>query len=260
MRTVDAALAYAAAEYRVLPKRGKVPLRGSHGSYDATTDPAVIRRWFTDSKLNVAIALDHLVVLDVDAKPEAIVWLAAHRRQLHGVTLTCRSGGGGYHFYFRRPENVDLVGVVTRGVDVLKGAGQSVLAPPSIHPVTGCQYEWIRSWPHSPQAMPQWLVDMCRRPIVDFRRPEPRDVDHATQYERACKYARQVEGAISGSGGHRHTFTFLLKLAGNFPGLGWDDLWTILIEWNESCSPPWSQRELLHKLQDALKTRGRVAA
>ncbi len=256
------ALLYAQTLGPVLGKVGKQPQKGSHGVYDATTDPEQIRKWFADSRLNVAIRTDHLAVLDIDAKPEGLQWLADHRRQLHNVTLSCRSGGGGYHFYWQLPANVDLVGVLTKGVDLLRGAGQSVTAPPSIHPVTGCVYEWIKSFPKSPQPMPPWLLSLCRRPVMTVApRGESHDVDHATQLERAQKYAHRVEGAIDGSGGHRHTFSFLLKLAGNFPALDFEDLWTILVEWNGTCLPPWNQRELTHKLTDAMKrVRGGIAA
>lgn len=257
------ALSYAARLGPVLPKHGKSPLKGSRGVYDASTDPEQIRKWFTGrNDLNVAIRTDDLCVIDVDCKPEGLRWLADHSRRLHNVTLTCRSGGGGFHFYFQLPENVDLVGVLTKGVDVLRGAGQSVTAPPSIHPVTGCVYEWIRTFPSSPQPMPPWLVQLCRRPLVIIpRRDDIRDVDRDTQLERARKYAQRVEGAIAGSGGHRHTFTFLLKLTGNFPALDFGDLWDILTDWNESCSPPWKQRDLKHKLTDAMKrVRGGIAA
>ncbi len=255
MRVLDAALRYAEVLGPVLPKHGKQPLKGSRGVYPATTDPEQIRRWFLDPHLNVAIRTDNLAVVDIDAKPEGLQWLADHRRQLHDVTLTCRSGGGGFHFYFQLPPNVDLVGVVSKGVDLLRGAGQSVTAPPSIHPITGCQYAWIRSFPKSPQPMPPWLLSLCIRPVrMVTPRGEPRDIDHATQLDRARKYAQRVEGAIDGSGGHRHTFTFLLKLVGNFPALDFEDLWEILIEWNASCSPPWNQRELTHKLADAIRS------
>ncbi len=110
--------------------------------------------------------------------------------------------------------------------------------------------------------MPPWLLSLCTRPVrIITTRGEGRDVDHATQLERARKYAQRVEGAVDGSGGHRATFVFLLKLVGNFPALTFEDLWEILLEWNETCSPPWNQRELLHKLTDAMKrVRGGVAA
>lgn len=256
------ALLYAETLGPVLPKHGKMPLKGSRGVYDATTDPEQIHRLFADPHLNVAIRTDNLAVLDVDAKPEGLRWLAEHRRQLHNATLTCRSGGGGFHFYFQRPPDVDLVGVLTKGVNVLRGAGQSVTAPPSIHPVTGCVYEWIKSFPTTPQPMPPWLLSLCRRPVITITpRGDARDVDHATQLERAVKYAQRVEGAIDGSGGHRHTFTFLLKLVGNFPALNFEDLWGILVEWNQTCLPPWHQKELMHKLTDAIRhAHGRAAA
>ena len=34
-----------------------------------------------------------------------------------------------------------------------------------------------------------------------------------------------------------------------------EEAWPLLLEWNQQCEPPWSERELAHKLSDALKKR-----
>ena len=72
----------------------------------------------------------------------------------------------------------------------------------------------------------------------------------------AARYT--VSGAISGQGGHRKTFRVACKLTHQFPrgfGLSIEQAWPLIKEWNEQCEPPWSDGELLHKLEDAIKKR-----
>jgi len=259
---IASALRYAAHGWPVFALVGKVPPAETAGVYAATTDIDVIRRMFCHSGLNIGIALPGHVVVDVDCKHEGPNWLAEHRRRLHGVTLTCKTGGGGVHFYFEMPQGVDLRGLICKGVDLRRGAGQYVVAPPSIHPVTGCQYEWIRSWPNKPQPVPPWLLEQMRRPA-----PAPRanafDAcrTQGVSFDRAVKYLSRCDVAVSGSGGHQQTFNICLKLAQTFPELSAEYLWIALQDWNAQCAPPWSESELRHKLTDALRSvRGESAA
>jgi RecA-family ATPase len=67
----------------------------------------------------------------------------------------------------------------------------------------------------------------------------------------ARAYLAKLPPAVSGQGGHPATYRAASILAHGFE-LGWDDAWTLLQEWNAShCSPPWSEKELRHKLNDA---------
>ncbi len=261
MNTVDAALRYALQGWPVLPLIGKKPML-EHGVYSTSTDPQQLRRWFANPRLNIGVALPEILVVDIDSKNDGPAWFATHRRQLHAVTLTCRTGSSWWHFYFQRPQGVELRGIIVKGVDLRRGAGHYVVAPPSIHPVTGRRYEWILSWPQSPQPLPAWLLETCRRPVLQTSpRQVPRDRDHATALTRARKYVEKVEPAISGSNGRCHTFVLCLKLASAFPELNLDDLLDVLSDWNLACVPPWRERELRQKLGDAVRSaRGGVAA
>jgi hypothetical protein len=60
--------------------------------------------------------------------------------------------------------------------------------------------------------------------------------------------------AISGQSGHRATFRAACECV-RF-GLGDGDALALLGEFNRRCSPPWSQKELAHKLADARKAAG----
>ncbi len=77
-------------------------------------------------------------------------------------------------------------------------------------------------------------------------------------YSRARRYLHQCKGAISGSGGHAHTFVIAQKLVRGFALAPDDALDLMAREWNQRCSPPWSERELRHKVEQAAKA-GRFA-
>lgn len=71
-----------------------------------------------------------------------------------------------------------------------------------------------------------------------------------TTLERAALWLAKVPPAISGSGGHNTTYTAAVGLVHGFQ-LGYGDAMTLLAEWNLSCQPPWSDKDLAHKLREA---------
>lgn len=73
--------------------------------------------------------------------------------------------------------------------------------------------------------------------------------------DRARKYLVRLPGAVSGQDGHGVTFHAACILVLGF-GLTEGRALTLLREWNQTCQPPWSERELLHKVQDAAKQPG----
>jgi hypothetical protein len=68
--------------------------------------------------------------------------------------------------------------------------------------------------------------------------------------ERARRYAAAVPPAITGEHGDRHTFRLCCRLARGF-ALSDDQALDLLREWNAQCQPPWSERELIDKLDRA---------
>jgi hypothetical protein len=67
---------------------------------------------------------------------------------------------------------------------------------------------------------------------------------------RIRAYVAHMPAAISGSGGHLATLKTANALVLGF-GLSIDDAWPYLSEYNQRCEPPWSSRELNHKLAEA---------
>lgn len=68
--------------------------------------------------------------------------------------------------------------------------------------------------------------------------------------DRARAYAAKVPGAVSGQGGHSATYDLARVLVHDF-ALPRAEALAILSGWNATCSPPWSQRELEHKIDEA---------
>lgn len=75
--------------------------------------------------------------------------------------------------------------------------------------------------------------------------------------ERARKYLLRIPPAVSGHRGHDVTFRAACILVKGF-SLQRNEALQLLTEWSQSCEPPWSQRELEHKVDDAIKTSGEV--
>lgn len=138
------ALAYADLGWPVLPiKAGsKVPLGHlvPHGWADATTDPAVVRRWWTiDPGAGIGVALAPAGLMAIDVDPRNGGDLSALPIDASG-TLTARTGGGGQHVIYRVPEGYEPIPCPWTGVD-FKHRGY-IIVEPTRHP-DGPAYEWL---------------------------------------------------------------------------------------------------------------------
>jgi hypothetical protein len=74
--------------------------------------------------------------------------------------------------------------------------------------------------------------------------------------ERARKYVDRLDAAVSGANGHSTTFHVAVILVQGF-ALDEGDAWMILNEYNSRCMPPWSEKELRHKLRQAEKAKSK---
>lgn len=74
--------------------------------------------------------------------------------------------------------------------------------------------------------------------------------DRAAVMRHARAYLDAIPPAIEGQGGDEHTFRVCAKLARGFT-LSDDEALALLAPWNATCEPPWTERELLAKLESA---------
>ena len=148
--------------------------RTLHGLRDASLDAQEIENWWTMwPTANIAAptgGMARYVVLDVDpghGGDESLRNLEAQ----HGVlptTPTVRTGGAGYHYWFKAPDGATIrnsVGKLAPGLVIRAGGGYAVL-PPSLH-VSGERYEWLAD-AHirdtSVAELPPWLVVLLTEP------------------------------------------------------------------------------------------------
>ena len=89
----------------------------------------------------------------------------------------------------------------------------------------------------SPQLDP-WLMTASAGPDVEAR---------------AIAYLATIPSAVSGQGGHDKTFYAAIKIGPGFDLPAEVALRLLLVHYNPRCTPPWSEEELRHKVEDAYK-------
>lgn len=253
----DAALTYALAGFRVLPliSGGKTPngRLAPHGVKDASSSPDVIMGWWDiapDGNVGVATG-GGIVVLDVDVKNAKDGREAVKDKDLAGAFHVVTPSGG-HHYYFRSATSfrngTNIYGMT--GVDI-RGDGGYVVAPPSI--VGGKPYVADGAI----QAMgnaPKWLVDAEEErnapPSVGEVTPAAYDQDLIA---RASAYMQKFSPAVSGQNGHIQTLKAAAALVVGFCLSDEDSLNILCNDFNPRCVPPWSLRELQHKVKEARK-------
>jgi hypothetical protein len=143
-----------------------------HGFYAATTDLDRVRAMLNAVPRGLLAirtgAVSGLVIVDIDP---------AHGgrldRALMPPTAAVASGGAGWHLYYAHPGGT----VPSRpmpgrpGIDI-KADGGYVVAPPSLHPHTGRQYQWVAD-NRRPLEMPPELITAVTAPtrLTEPRRP-----------------------------------------------------------------------------------------
>jgi len=106
-----------------------------------------------------------------------------------------------------------------------------------------------------PQERQRQLDVLCDRYFVEKTQDDPAWQSDAAIVERARKYIAKLPPAVSGSSGHNATFHAACVLVLGF-GLSEGDALGLMREYNQSCRPPWSERELVHKVNQAAKQGG----
>ncbi len=230
---LDTALRYAARGWQVLPlhwllapgtenaacscqegrgcdSKGKHPRYHPddlpHGLNSATSDEAVIRKWWRRwPRANVGLATGEASgfwVLDVDTRHGGSETLAALVRE-HGPipeTVEAITGGGGRHVLFLMPDfeirNVQRKPLALgAGLDV-RGTGGLIAAEPSIH-ASGRGYVWeVSAHPDDIEIAPapEWLLARVKAAISAREQSGaaaelPERIPHGTQHQALVSIA-----------------------------------------------------------------------
>lgn len=175
---LNLALNYAAKGMAVFPceVNGKKPIT-AHGFQDASTDPEVIRQWWTSTpEANIGCSMGEIsgiVLLDIDMKNGKDGKAALYDLEdKHGVlpeTLKAKTPSGGLHYFFKYREGYkNSTEKLGTGIDT-KGNGGYVIAPGSV--IDGKEYEIINRV--APADCPEWIISILNPPRQE---PKPRPV------------------------------------------------------------------------------------
>lgn len=226
--------------FSVIPMgEDKTPLIKWQHLQESRPTLAEILSWRRHNLAIITGAISNIVVVDCESREDA-AWFWKHRGKTSAVVKTRR----GYHLYFRHPgERVANAQKVkdekgSARYDV-RGDGGYVLAPPSRH--TEGNYFWVKKL-DDPQTLPVFQREW---------RPEARiSEDNDRKIRDAVRYISRIR-AVAGQAGHDNTFRAACTLIEN--GLSEAEALLALQSWNRTnAEPPWSDRELLHKIRSAI--------
>ncbi len=206
-----------------------------------------IRQWWQQyPNANIGVItgkISGIVVIDLDLDKDDNENGAKIYEQAP-TDLIVKTGRGGYHLYYRYPEDVDhipnRVGLLP-GVDV-RADGGYVVVPPSAHS-SGRLYKWVRRG--EPGKLPSYLVDLLTSHI-----PMGRDSEEDNP--------KWLSDLLSGVGkGQRNDAC--AKLCGYLFGKGMpkDVVLAIVRQWNEKNRPPLPDHEVAATVESVHKTARR---
>ena len=148
----------------------------------------------------------------------------------------------GFHLYFAHPGGTVQNAIRVEGRYDVRGDGGYVLAPPSVH--SAGEYEWKLPLTGIPVTT-LGLFDRAWRPESKMSDAETKAIADGVAYIATIT-------AISGQRGHDDTYRAACCLRA--AGMGEAEALLALQDWNKTnAQPPWSDRDLLHKIQDAYR-------
>lgn len=251
------------------PSPAKHPRTG-RGLYDATDDPAAIEKWREKwPGCNWGLptgATSGLVVVDED--PDHGGRESRQRmEEKYGplpVTPTVRTGGGGFHYFYRHPgtklSNAQPINTEFPGID-LRGDGGYVVGAGGSH-LSGGTYEWVEG--RSPADiefadLPQWIIDL-RNQRQAPREPSRSTATNGDSRSELIRAVRQYAAKAEPVGeGQRNATAF--RLAGQLAAFTHEetgetpseaDILGELRAWNQYNTPPLPEGELETTIRSAI--------
>ena len=188
----DAVVRYALDGISVFPCLQKIPLTGPGGFKNATLDAEKILEWWTDNpEAQIGIPtgeINHLFVIDIDG-PNGDAALAKMKLP---ETFTVETRPGRHQLWFRQPDGVKTrcsAGVLAPEVDT-RGDGGYIVAPPSIHHLTGKPYQVVKDLPWAPAPLELLNANARSEP-----EPTPNGIPQGSRrpklFRLACKMRRE---------------------------------------------------------------------
>ena len=252
---LEHALKYAVLGWKVFPLCAgqKIPLPGTHGVKDATSDEQTIRAWWAKyPNANIAVACGEtsgIYVIDVDVSADGSVNGLESLKEFPQLPDTVKqlTPRGGFHGFFKSAIAPANRNSFRPGIDI-RGTGYYVVLAPSVHPNGGIYY-WcpgcgpgehvITEYPDfmRPVTRAPWASKPGDGPVLAYGNSTPATSD---ALQRASLYLAQCDPAIQGQGGHDKLLYAAGRLVKGFD-LSDDQAYDLLArEYNPMCVPPWN--------------------
>ena len=220
----------------VIPMDGKKPsvLWKEYQSRYPTV--AEILSWPKEDLAILTGAISNICVVDCESREDAM-WFWENKGKSPVIVQTKR----GFHFYFRHPGQKVSNGIKIFDRYDVRGDGGYVLAPPSRH--SDGAYRWVKPM-IAPDALPVFDMDWRPETVYQDYASDKRILDGAAYIAKIF--------AVAGEGGHGETWRACQRLRDS--GMDQAEALLCLMSWNKTnCDPPWSERDLLHKVRDVYK-------
>lgn len=220
-----------------MPLRGKVPAFKGWRTTDYSADS------LNGHNIGFRLAADQLVI---DCDPRNY---APHDEPLQGLSTaigfdlyeapTVYTGGGGMHYYYRKPQGLAIVGKLPEypGID-FKSEGGFVVAPGSIHPDTGRAYAVDPDRPHisAIEMAPAGLLKLLARPTRAARTGGGGEIDNdqlarllacldAQDYVERADWIAISSACHDATGGDRDALSVWLDWCASDPNYDNADAW-----------------------------------
>ena len=212
-----------------LSTNSKIPLSGTNGKNDATSDLQQVTDWFSNSNYNVGLRLDtsHILMVDVDLGhssgvdgKSSLIKVFKEYGRLPGDTWIEKTPNGGAHYFFSYSGNLQLSNRISAffkdsGIDII--TTNAVIAPSMID---GKAYETLSGDYTTIKPVPNWLIH--------YLTTENRPFTPSSNAIRDKKYTgKLLDNMVAGCGpGERNNY--LTKLAGSMLRVG-SELETVYI-------------------------------
>jgi hypothetical protein len=253
---LDIALELAKKGLSLMPvcRPGKIPTEQWKRYQFHPPDEKQLREWFGGTRQpNLGIItgwVSRVVVVDTD---DAVSELWA-QDNLSPTPWMTRTSKGIHRFYRYPPQRIGNKAKLKTESEALnldiRGDGGYVVGPGSLHE-SGFVYEFMGDWTGSIDYLPSLDTSFLPKPA----QAKPARVAVASSVpavERARRYLAAIPPAVAGQGGDTKTFYAACRLLLGF-NLTESDTYALLSEWNQGCSPKWSEEELLKKIRNAKK-------
>jgi hypothetical protein len=222
-RTYKYAETYVKLGFSVIPLSGKKPtIKWAQYQTRQPTEEE-LEEWFLKGEnYNIGIVtgkISEIVIVDFDTE-KALEVAQEHNFPETPIVRT----GRGCHFYFKYRDGIRNSQKMGNGIH-LRGDGGYVVAPPSIHPETQAEYEWIEA---------PWKVPLAELPQMVLQ-----------ELQKVASPQRPLKELYNGvPEGERNTS--LARLAGSWvrDGLSLEECLKEASIWNQRNNPPLDDKEV----------------